>query len=132
MYVHFFSPDFPFDPRLIQGTGLTLTYEHGKLRFDITAFLMPLVFRDVVFIDDWDQLAGRAVGVPHGGERAVLELRKYSLKLDLLVLRIVTRYGGLSDKMLDDSIFRYCFQQIVLNASLRRTHHSCLTAGRCE
>jgi len=77
---------------------------------------MPLVFRDAVFIDDWDQLAGRAVGVPHGGERAVLELRKYSLKLDLLVLRIVTRYGGLSDKMSDDSIFRYCFQRIVLNA----------------
>lgn len=37
-------------------------------------------------------------------------------KLELPVLRIITRYGGLSDRMLDDSIFRYYFQRIVSNA----------------
>jgi hypothetical protein len=51
--------------------------------------------------------------VPEGDPQ--LELRIHPSKLDLPVLRIVTRHGGLSDRMLDDSIFRYYFQRIVLN-----------------
>jgi hypothetical protein len=45
-----------------------------------------------------------------------LELRIHPLKLDLLVLKTVIRHGGLSDKILNDLIFRYYFQRIVLNA----------------
>jgi hypothetical protein len=45
-----------------------------------------------------------------------LELRIYSSKLDLPVLRTVTKHGGLFDRMLDDSAFRYYFQCVVLNA----------------
>jgi hypothetical protein len=45
-----------------------------------------------------------------------LELRKHPSKLDLPVLRTVTRHGGLSDRMLDDSTFRYYFQRTVLTA----------------
>jgi hypothetical protein len=89
-------------------------YEHGKLRFDITAFLLALTFRDAVFVgisspaDLWD------FRVPEGEPQ--LELRIHPLKLDLPVPRTVTRHGGLSDRMLDDSTFRYYFQRIVLNA----------------
>jgi hypothetical protein len=52
--------------------------------------------------------------VPEG--EPFLELRIDSLKLELPVLRTVTRHGGLSDVMLDDSTFRYYFQRVVLNA----------------
>jgi hypothetical protein len=52
--------------------------------------------------------------VPEGEPQ--LELRIYPLKLDLLVLKTVTRHEGLSDKMLNDLTFRYYFQRIVLNA----------------
>ena len=52
--------------------------------------------------------------VPEGEPQ--LELRIHPSKLDLPVLRTVTRHGGLSDRMLDDSTFRYYFQRIVLNA----------------
>ena len=45
-----------------------------------------------------------------------LELRQHSLKLDLHVLRTVIRHGDLSDSTLNDSIFRYYFQRIILNA----------------
>ena len=84
------------------------------MRFDITAFLLPLAFRDDVFIgisspaDLWD------FRVPEG--EPFLELRIQPSKLELPVLRIVTRHGGLSDRMLDDSTFKYYFQRIVLNA----------------
>lgn len=37
-------------------------------------------------------------------------------KLELPVLRTITRSEGLSDRMLDDSTFRYYFQRIVVNA----------------
>jgi len=47
----------------------------------------------------------------------LLELRKDPSKLDLPVLRTVTRHGGLSDKMLDESTFRYYFQQMTRNAA---------------
>jgi hypothetical protein len=52
--------------------------------------------------------------IPEG--EPFLELRIYPSKLDLPVLRTVTRYGGLSDRILDDSTFRYYFQRIVLSA----------------
>ena len=52
--------------------------------------------------------------VPEGD--ALLELRMKRSKLELPVLRTVTRTDGLSDRMLDDSTFRYYFQRIVSNA----------------
>jgi hypothetical protein len=52
--------------------------------------------------------------VPEG--EPLLELRIHPSKLDLPVLRTVTRHGSLSDRMLDDSTFRYYFQRIVLSA----------------
>lgn len=52
--------------------------------------------------------------VPEG--EPLLELRMHPSKLDLPVLRTVTRHGGLSDRMLDDSAFRYCTQRVVRNA----------------
>ena len=52
-------------------------------------------------------------GCPH---LSFLELQMHCSKLDLPVLRTVTRHGGISDRMLDDSTFRYYFQRIVLNA----------------
>jgi hypothetical protein len=66
-----------------------------------------------------DQLAGRVVEfrLPEG--EPFLELRTYPPKLDLPVLRTVTRYGDLSGRMLDDSTFRYYFQRIVCNAGYR-------------
>src|SRR5271169_3850586 len=78
------------------------------------AFLLALAFRDAVFVgisspaDLWD------FRVPEGEPQ--LELRIHPSKLDLPVLRTVTRHGGLSDRMLDDSTFRYYFQRTVLNA----------------
>jgi hypothetical protein len=51
--------------------------------------------------------------VPEG--EPFLKLRKHPSKLDLPVLRKATRHGGLSDRMLDDSTFRYYFQRVVLN-----------------
>jgi hypothetical protein len=53
--------------------------------------------------------------VPEG--EPLIELRKDLSKLDLPVLRTVTRHGGLSSRMLDESIFRYYFQQITRNAA---------------
>ena len=103
----------PFDSRLTLEQDRNPTYEHGILRFDITAFLLLLVFRDDVLIgirspaDLWD------FRVPEG--EPLLELRKHPSKLDLPVLRTVTRHGGLSDRMLDDSTFRYFFQRMVQN-----------------
>lgn len=52
--------------------------------------------------------------VPSGD--ALLELRIKETKRKLPVLRTVTKSGGLSDRMLDDSTFRYFFQRIVSNA----------------
>lgn len=52
--------------------------------------------------------------VPSGDP--LLELRIKQAKRELPVLRTVTRSGGLSDRMLDDSTFRYYFQRIVANA----------------
>jgi hypothetical protein len=52
--------------------------------------------------------------VPEG--EPLLELRMHPSKLDLPVLRTVTRHGGLSDRMLDDSTFRYYTQRVVRNA----------------
>lgn len=78
-------------------------YEYGKLRSDITAFLLALAFR----ADLWD------FRVPEGEPQ--LELRIHPIKLDLPFLRTVTRYGGLSDRILDDSTFKYYFQRMVLN-----------------
>ena len=52
--------------------------------------------------------------VPQGD--ALLELRIKQSKRELPVLRTITRFGGLSDRMLDDSTFRYYFQRIVSNA----------------
>jgi hypothetical protein len=50
-----------------------------------------------------------------GGE-PLLELRMHPSKLHLPVLRTVTRHGGISDRMLDDSTFRYYFKRVGLNA----------------
>jgi hypothetical protein len=52
--------------------------------------------------------------VPEG--EPLLELRKDPSKLDLSVLRTVTRHENLSDRMLDESIFRYYFEQMTRNA----------------
>ena len=82
-------------------------YDHPLLKFDSTCFLRQMAFRDGMFLGIatpaqlWEQ------HVPEG--EPLLELRKDLLKLDLLVLRTVTRHGGLSDKMLDESTFRYYF-----------------------
>lgn len=46
----------------------------------------------------------------------LLELRMHPSKLDLPVLRTVTRHGGLSDRMLNDSTFRYYTQRVIRNA----------------
>jgi hypothetical protein len=89
-------------------------YEHPLLKFDFTGFLLQMAFRDGILpgFDTPAQLWERRV--PEG--EPLLELRKDSSKLDLPVLRIVTRHGGLSDRMLDESTFRYYFRQIVRNA----------------
>jgi hypothetical protein len=52
--------------------------------------------------------------VPKGEPQ--LELRIHYLKLNLLVLEIITRHEGLFDKILNDLTFRYYFQRTVLNA----------------
>jgi hypothetical protein len=44
------------------------------------------------------------------------ELRMHLSKLNLPVLRTVMRHHSLSDRMLNDSNFRYYFQRIVHNA----------------
>jgi hypothetical protein len=44
-----------------------------------------------------------------------LELRMHLLKLYLPVLRTVIRYKGISNRMLDDLIFRYYFKCVGLN-----------------
>ena len=89
-------------------------YEHPLLKFDSTGFLLKILFRDrmLLGIDTPAQLWEQRV--PEG--EGMLELRKDPSKLDLPVLRTVTRYGGLSDRMLDESTFRYHFQQMVRNA----------------
>ena len=89
-------------------------YEHPLLKFDSTCFLLQMAFRDGMFpgiatpAQLWEQR------VPEG--EPLLELRKDPSKLGLPVLRTVTRHGGLSDKMLDESTFRYYFQQMTCNA----------------
>ena len=75
---------------------------------------MALVFRDGLFIGISSPVELWEFRVSKG--EPFLELRKYSLKLDLPVLRTVTRHGGLSSRILDHSTFRYYFQRIVLNA----------------
>jgi hypothetical protein len=45
--------------------------------------------------------------VPEG--EPMMEFRRDPSKLDLPVLRTVTRHGGLYDRMLDESTFRYYF-----------------------
>lgn len=89
-------------------------YEHPLLKFDLTGFLLQMVFRDgmLLGIDTPAQLWEQCV--PEG--EGMLELRKDPSKLDLPVLRTVTRHGGLSDRMLDESTFRYHFQQMIRNA----------------
>ena len=57
--------------------------------------------------------------VPEGD--ALLELRVKPLKLGLPVLRTITRSGGLSTRMLDNSTFRYYFQRIVSNVGYYST-----------
>ena len=91
-----------------------VVYEHPLLKYDSTGFLLQMVFRDSIFlgIDTPAQLWEQRV--PEG--EPLLELRKDPLKLDLPVLRTVTRHGGLSDRMLDESTFRYYFQQMTRNA----------------
>jgi hypothetical protein len=46
----------------------------------------------------------------------MMEFRRDPSKLDLPVLRTVTRHGGLYDRMLDESTFRYYFWQMARNA----------------
>ena len=89
-------------------------YEHPLLKFDCTGFLLQMAFRDGILtgFDTPAQLWEQRV--PEG--EPLLELRKHPSKLDLPVLRTVTRHGGLSDRMLDESTFRYYFQQMIRNA----------------
>lgn len=84
------------------------------LKFDVAAFLLALAFRDDVF----DGIASPAQlweqRVPEGD--SLLQLQMKPQKLELPVLRNVTRHGGLSNRMLDDSTFRYFFKRVVNNA----------------
>jgi hypothetical protein len=68
-------------------------YEHGKPRFDIAALLLALAFRDDVFIGINSTAVLWEFRVPKG--EPLLGLQMYSLKLDLPVLRKVTRHRGL-------------------------------------
>lgn len=89
-------------------------YEHSLVKFDYTGFLLHMVFRDSILLGFdtpaqlWEQR------VPES--EPLLELRKDPSQLDLPVLRTVTRRRGLSDRMLDESTFRYYFQQMIRNA----------------
>ena len=89
-------------------------YEHPLLKFDSTGFLLQMAFKDGIFPDFdipaqlWEQR------VPE--DDPLLKLRKHPSKLNLPVLKTVTRHGSFSDKMLNESTFKYYFQQIVRNA----------------
>jgi hypothetical protein len=73
-----------------------------------------LAFRDDVFDEITSPAQLWEQRVPNG--YAVLQLRMKPSKLHLPVLRTVTGHGGLSDRMMNDSTFRYYFQRIVRNA----------------
>lgn len=80
----------------------------------MASFLLALAFRDDVFDGITSPAQLWRQRVPEGD--ALLELRMKRSKLELPVLRTITRHGGLSNRMLDDSTFRYYFQRIVSNA----------------
>lgn len=84
------------------------------LKFDVAAFLLALAFRDDVFDDIASSAQPWEQRVPEGD--SLLHLQMKSQKLDLSMLRNVTRHEDLSNRMLDDFTFRYYFRRVVNNA----------------
>jgi hypothetical protein len=89
-------------------------YTHKKIKFDVVFFLLVFIFKNDVFdeINSSIQLWRQRVSE----NDVVFELRMKRSKFWLSMLKIITRIDELSDRMLNDSTFRYYFQRIVFNA----------------
>jgi hypothetical protein len=105
-------------------------YTHKKIKFDVVFFLLALVIKNDVFdeIISSTQLWRQRVFESD----TLLELRMKRSKLDLSMLRTITRSEEISDRILDDLTFHYYFQRIVINADYYDTYHSCLATRSRE